>query len=61
MQEVQRKGGKIGRKRSPETMTHEERTGRTRKASGAGAAVKKTKKAAAKNAANEERTEEITW
>ncbi len=47
MSEMGRKGGKIGGKRSLETMTPEERTARAKKAAAKSAAVR-AKKAAAK-------------
>jgi hypothetical protein len=46
-----RKGGKLGGKRSLETMTPEERTERARKAGAVSAAKKRAKKAKAKKTA----------
>jgi hypothetical protein len=49
-QRTGRKGGKIGGKRSLETMTPAERTARAKKAAAASAKVRRAKKAAKKKA-----------
>lgn len=54
MKEMGRKGGKIGGKRSLETMTPEQRSERSKKASAASAAVRSKKAAAKKRAAKKE-------
>lgn len=54
MQEMGRKGGRIGGKRAAEAMTPEQRTERAKKAAAASAAVR-SKKAAAKKTGREAR------
>ena len=54
MSELARKGGKIGGKRSPETMTPEERSARAKKASLAAAKKRTQKRLAAIEACNKE-------
>jgi hypothetical protein len=53
MREMGRKGGKIGGKRSLETMTSEERTARAKKASLAAAKKRTAKRLAAERLAKE--------
>ena len=51
MREIERKGGKIGGKRSLETMTPEQRTARAKKASAAAAKKRKAARLARENGA----------